>query len=217
MKTRLSFLAAFIFSLTAFGQGRVSFWNDNLHMYYFSEKPYPALVGADLAYGGTPLTSPTPSGRNMVVDLYAGTSSSSLSFIVSTPMSGSNPGLQPLVNVTLPGIPGGVPAYFQIQIRDSQFANAISSITAGSYAGYSEVFTCIPSSSPISYNSLWNHGGTAQSTWADGTFNLDAFGVGNRGAIFVGTDYAWVPEPSAYSFLLVGLGCTFTVCRRKQA
>jgi hypothetical protein len=105
----------------------------------------------------------------------------------------------------LSGIPGGSPVFFEVEVRDSAFPDANASLLGGSYAGFSSIFTAVPSTG-ILYNSLVNHGSPSFSTWADGTFDMSAqYGLtGAVGAIEVGT-FECIPEPSALTiFVLAG-------------
>ena len=64
--------------------------------------------------------------------------------------------------------------------------------------------------SSIAYNSIIQHTTPAFSTWTDGTFNMDQYGTGSRGAIAVGV----VPEPT--SFALCGLGAAALLIFRRR-
>jgi hypothetical protein len=206
MKKLITTLALSAVCVGAFAQGKVQFVNDSLHNYYFG----PNVLVADQALAGqlTPIV-PLASGKTLVADLYAGTSSGSLFLYSTTTLSAASPGRQNTLAVTLNdpdlggpavGIAGGaVPAFFQVQIRDSAFATATLSQDGGSYFGFSSIFTVQPSAT-IAYNSIVNHGGTALSTWADAP----------SGAIFINV----VPEPS--SMALAGLGAASLLIFRRR-
>lgn len=202
MKTKLITFAIILSStIASFAQGKISFANDSLHLYYWSPVIGNFLTGDEGLAGTAALNVPTPSGRSLGVSLYGGTSAGSLSLLASTTLSATLPGQQDVMNLTLPGFPGGTPAFFQIRIQDTFL---------GYYHGESEVFQCTPSSN-IAFNNLFNHGGTALSTWADGTFNLDSLALGSRGAIeIVGT-----PEPASGLITLVGAGMLGLIRRRR--
>jgi hypothetical protein len=215
MKKLILSLFAVGWNIVALAQGKVFFGNDSLHLYYMN--PY-AVLAADAAIAGqpVPLGGVLPSGKTLVVDLYAGTSSGSLFFYSTTTFSSITPGRQETLGVTLndpdgagpaTAIPGGAtPAYFQVQIRDSAFASAALAQENSSYGGFSSIFTVVPSAT-IAFNSIVNHGGTALSTWADGTYDM---GGGNFGAIMV----PLIPEPSVLS--MVGLGFATSLLSRRR-
>lgn len=200
-KTLLTLALVVACAAGAYAQGKVTFVNDSLHRYYMG-----TTLPADSALAGlrTPANGLLPSGITLRADLYAGTSSSSLSFISSTTMSALSPGSQNTLNVVLPnGFAGGVPAFFQVQIRDQAFATAALSLT---YAGFSEIFQVTPSASASS--SIVNHLTPAFSTWADGTVVIP--GVTGFGAIAVNA----VPEPSTIA--LAGLGAASLLLFRRR-
>ena len=134
-----------------------------------------------------------PSGVTLVADLYVGTSSSSLAFVSSTTFSAAA-GRYNTVNTVLSNIPGGVPQYFQVQVRDNNFSNADIAAAAHSYYGKSIIFTTIPGSN-IVFNSIVNMNTPAQSTWAVGSFDMSVqTGIsGALGAIAVGVDASGGP------------------------
>ena len=190
-------------SLAAFAQGKISFANDSLHLYYMGDYPLPSdagLIGQPIPANGL-----LPSGRTVVADLYGGSTAGSLAFITTATFS-STPGRQNTVNITTSLIFGS-PAYFQVHLRDSSLAPGMEFLSGGNYFGFSQVFTVVPSST-IAFNSIVSHGGTAQSTWTDGTFNLGASGFG---AIAFAS---FIPEPSALA--LTGLGISALLLRRNR-
>jgi hypothetical protein len=200
-KLSLTFFIA-VSSIAAFAQGKVLFVNDSLHAYYIGDYTY----AADAALHGQPVLVDgiLPSGIHLMVDLYAGISSSTLSLITTTTFSSVAPGRQDPVLVTLPNIPSDVPAFFQVQIRDSAFGSASLAMFGSGYFGFSETFTVIPSHT-IAYNSLVN---PLFSTWTDGTYNL---GTSGFGAIAV----SLVPEPGTLSLISLGFATWFVSMRRK--
>lgn len=199
MKKIIATLALTAMCVGAFAQGKVTFVNDAAHNYYFGN----AVLAADAALAGqlTPIT-PLASGVSLRADLYAGTTSGSLALISTTTLSTASPGRQNTLNVTLPsGLPGGTAAFFQVQIRDVNFATAALSQAGGSYYGFSSIFTTVPSST-IAFNSIVNHGGTALSTWADAPTA--------PGAIQIQV----APEPT--SMALAGIGAAAMVIFRRR-
>ncbi|NOS70632.1 MAG: PEP-CTERM sorting domain-containing protein [Verrucomicrobia bacterium] len=208
MKKTILTLTMVAVSVAAFAQGRVTFVNDSLHRYYFAADPA-KLLAADAGLAGTGTVATTPSGKTLVSDLYIGTSAGSLSLYSSTTLSATL-GTQNGANYSLAGFPGGTAIFVQVQVRDAAFASATLAGLGGSYSGYSQIFTMVPSTSAIAFNSIVNHGGTALSTWTDGTFNLDSIQAGNKGAIEIGL----VPEPS--SMALAGLGAASLLLFRRR-
>lgn len=194
-------------SVAVFAQGKIGFANDSLHLYYLDPDPghlYPAdaaLAGQPIPVGGI-----LPSGSTLLVDLYGGTNFSSLSLIATTTFSGITPGRQNNSGIILPAIPGGVPAYFQVLIRDSTIPAGVPPwIWSTFYFSFSEVFTLIPSSS-IAYNSMVN---PVYSTWANGSYDLGAAGFG---AVMFPT---YIPEPNTFSLIGLGLvGALFSRLRK---
>jgi hypothetical protein len=179
----LSFLC-----LGAFGQGKISFQNDSLHLVY-----YGVVFAADAAFleQGVALGA-MPSGVTLVADLYVGTSSSVLSFVSSAPFS-VVPGKWQSLSVQVPGIPGGTSVFVITQVRDQAFAP--SPVFDGNFAegtwAYSQEFTFTLGSS-VTYPVMWG----ANGTWPVGTFDM---GSGNRGAIGI----AIIPEPVTLGFAVL--------------
>ena len=189
-------------SVSAVAQGKIAFVNDSLHQYRFG----PNVLAADSALAGglTPIT-PLPSGVVLRVDLYAGTSAGSLYFYSSTTLSSSVPGRQNTLNVTLGdpdgagqavALPGGTPAFFQVQIRDAAFPSAALAQAGGSYYGFSSIFTVVPSSS-IAFNSIVSH---TFSTWADspgGAIVVNNFTESDSPPFFVTNPGSTVANPGS--------------------
>ena len=191
MKTYFALLTASLFSLTAFAQGKIAFINDSLHLCYYQPFSFGALGGQGIDSGHM------PPGITFVADLYIGTSSSSLSLISSTTFS-SSAGKWNQVNVMVPGVPGGTSVFVMAAIQDSASAPP-ATWTPGTtppaylYWGTSVEFPFVLGLGPT-YPPMY-----IQGTWPAGTFPMDQYGTGSRGAIFVG-----IPEPSALA--LLGLG-----------
>jgi hypothetical protein len=184
--------------------------NDSLHLvYYTTDTQY--LRAEDLPLAGQGVTElDMPNGVTLVADLYAGTSSGSLS-LMSTTTFGVQEGRLASLATVLQGIPGGSPVYFEVQIRDSAFATEALSLAGGSYGGSSGLFTAVPGSS-IAYNSIVRLDFPAFSTWAVGTFDMSSQSglTGARGAIQV----SLIPEPGAV--LLAGLSICAWIVRRRS-
>jgi len=214
MKQTFLTVTATLACVAAFAQGRVINGNDSLHLAYYSTDSN-QLLPQDAALAGTgPTSAPLASGHSLIEDLYAGTSSSSLVFVSSTTWQ-ATPGRWVNANTILPSpIVGGVAQFFQIQVRDS-LATTASQAQANNnqYYGFSQIFTAVPNSGAISYNSLTATSAPANSTWANGSQDLSAlYGAGARGAILI---QANVPEPT--TFALGGLGfAAFAILRRRK-
>jgi hypothetical protein len=86
--------------------------------------------------------------------------------------------------------------FFDIRIHDAYYV----------VSGDSGLFTA-QASGGTAYYSLVQHTTPGNSTWADGTYNLDSLSPGFRGAI------TFSPEPS--SFALACLGCVVLLMRRR--
>lgn len=174
MKTALSFLIFILPCAASLAQGKLQFSADTLHLVY-----YDASCGS---LAGQPVSNTNmPAGVTLVADLYGGPTPDSIAFVTSA-VFGANQGRWAPVNIIFPNLPGNTPAWFQVQVRDSAYANAQVASSAGSFAGFSEVFSATPASS-ISYPPIYRTNAGVNSTWQIGTFNLDAYGTGWRGEI----------------------------------
>jgi hypothetical protein len=212
MKKTLLTAAASLACMAAFAQGRISFSNNSSHLVYYDpvSTPDPSLAGNAVFNGTINGTNGMPAGYTLVTDLYIGTSSSSLSLISSTTFSAS-PGSLSSMSVIVPSIPGGTTVFIVTQVRDS--ASTPEAIwTPGfqgaglNWYGASSEFTFVLGTSAIAYPAMWSTAGT----WAAGTFPMDQYGSGFRGAISV----APVPEPT--SFALAGLGAASLLIFRRR-
>ena len=145
-----------------------------------------ALAGKLVPAGGT-----LPSGVTLTVDLWAGTSASSLQVVATTDFGSGIGGIFEPTLVKLPtGMPGNAEYYFQVSVYSSDWSGGMS------YWGESEVFTSYASAG-VSYFSLDNQGTPSYSTWAAGTHEADDYGVaGAEGSI----ELRAVPEPSMLGF-----------------
>jgi hypothetical protein len=207
MKSLLTLLLLGLGIHSSLGQGKVSFANDDLHLIYFV--PNGCLFPGDQP--GQPIPSPTASGFTLVADLLAGTSSTTLTKVKTTVL-GATPGRLTASSVTLTGIPGGSTAYFQVQVYDSRYSSLSSAQINSAYWGLSPIFTCVPGAS-LAYNNLASHSPPSNSTWPDGTYDMDFYSPGDRGAIVISSCIATGPygdvHPPSQS-VLVGQNATFT-------
>jgi len=195
--------------VAAFAQGKVSFVNDGQHLVYYD----PSLVlPQDAALAGQGVSSAAmPSGITLVADLYtfSGTGAGTLVLTKTTSFSGVA-GKWTTANITATPAPGGQADTFQVQVRDSNFATAAAAEAAGSYFGFSSIFTMSPGSG-IPFNSIVNLGTPSFSTWGNGSFDASAFGgAGAHGSI----DVQVVPEPA--TFALAGLGAAALLIFRRR-
>jgi hypothetical protein len=199
MKKLILTLALVGVSAVAFGQGQVQMEND-LHTVQLTTDTSKLLAadvgsaGVDVPVGGTLL----PSGKNIVVGLYAGNVSSSLSLITTLPLSQDpnsiQDGAMSPAAVTLPtGFPGGVATFFSFAAWDGAFATPTLALANGSYGGSSMVFTVTPSGGTGLPPSIQN------ASWTEGS-------------VIIGL--AAVPEPS--TFALAGLGAAALLIFRRR-
>jgi hypothetical protein len=204
MKKLLAILTVSLASLAAFAQGKILFGNDSLHLVY-----YTVVWPDDLLSFQAVDSAHMPPGINFVADLYIGTDSSSLSFISSTTFS-STPGEWNRVSVIVPGIPGGTSVFVIAEIRDDAYPpeSILSTfpISQGVY-GLSQEFTFTLGGS-IVYPPMWGLNGN----WPPGTYNLDYYGAGFRGAIAIGI----IPEPSNIALFALG-SAAMLISHRKSS
>lgn len=199
MKKTLLTLALAVVSVAAFAQGKVNMVNDATRLVYFT-----STTAADAALSGHEAPAVLPSGRQLIVDLYGGTTAGSMVLQSSTTLAG---GLFGPNNFVSPNMAGGVVGFWQIQVREAAFPTEAASSAAGGYAGHSVIFQG-KSGSSLAYNSIISPlANNFASTWAAGTFDL---GGGNFGAIPIGL----VPEPS--SMALAGLGAASLLLFRRR-
>jgi hypothetical protein len=189
MKTLCSLLLAFASIMPAHGQGKVNFQNNSLHLVFWVPGSGTTNAGRPYLFGD--------GGVSLAIELWAGTSSTSLSLQATTDFAGqSSPGTWVGRTVQMPSVPAGLD-FFDIVIKD---------VGGGFIYASSGLFTAMASGG-AAYYSLVQHISPAFSTWADGTYNLDSFMPGARGAIMLG------PEPS--TFALGCLGLTLLLLRRR--
>jgi hypothetical protein len=200
MKKTLLFTALLVVTQVGFAQGKISFKNDTLHLVYLNPDPaYLAPADASLAGQPVPVGGILPSGAALVVDLFAGTSASSLQS-VATVASWPSAGEWLPDNLTLNGLAAGVPLDFQVQVHDA----------LDLYFGESPVFTCVAGPG-IGYDSIVNSGSPSFSTWGVGPYPLDGYSPGDKGAIVV----SLVPEPATAALAGLGAAMALLRCRRE--
>lgn len=211
MKKLLLTLTAMLACVAAFGQGRVSFNNDTLHLVYFTTDPS-GLAPGDAALAGQPMYGATTIAGSplLVADLYSASTSGGLVLVKSTTFTNSvSAGKWSPASTTLPiGEPSGQTAFFQIQIHDSRDADAAASAAAGHYYGTSPVFSLLPGAT--SFVNLYQSTSPVFSSWPVGTFNMDSTSPGDRGAISLQV----IPEPT--TFALAGLGAAALLIFRRR-
>jgi hypothetical protein len=201
-KTLLTLALVGLTAASSFGQGKILFGNDSLHLY--------TIEGINGDPSGPIPVSPLPSGLSLVAALYAGTSAGSMTLQTSFVLSGSDwlsAGRQANKNVILTGVPGGAAASFQIVLVDSAavrpntVAGAAANdaafralFTGNTYFGTSGLFTAVPGSS-LAYPNIAT--AASSSTWAAGPVSVTP-----------------VPEPS--SMVLAGLGAASLLLFRRR-
>jgi len=197
MKKLIITLALVGVSAVAFGQGQVTIVND-LHVVQLTTDTSKLLAAdipsacAAVPVGGTSLAS----GKDIVVGLYGGTASASLSLITTLPLSQDafsiDDGVVTALGITLP-FAGGTPAFFTFAAWDGAFANEVLALAGGSYGGNSAVFTMTPA-------------GAAPALPTSIQTSLDWIGP-----VVIGVA---VPEPS--TFALAGLGAAALLIFRRR-
>lgn len=235
MKKLILTMSAALVCVGAFGQGKINFQNaDNLHLIYFTTDTTKLAAGdatntfnnlytgnyglaGSGAFTGTAGNSTIGSLRgspSFIVDLYAGTSSTSLSKVTTTGIGDVNSEGQVVsVPVTLPtGMAGGVPAFFQVQVYDSRATSAASAwAQMNQYAGESIIFQQTPGSVTGAIITA------PPSTWTAGTFQLHDVPLAGNGT-YAGAIQLYattIPEPG--TFALAGLGmATLLIFRRRK-
>lgn len=210
MKTSIAFVFLLASVSLGFAQGKLWFVNDSTRLVYFANDAA-RLVPGDAAVAGKGLYDGTlgmlTDSPTLVVDLWAGTTASSLSK-QRTATFGGVEGQWNAVNVIFPSLPAAVPAYFQIQVHDSRDADAFASASVYHYFGYSEVFTATPA--VAIYAPIYLTTVPVYSTWAAGTFQVVDMPAGNFGAIEVSV----VPEPGTLGLALLGAAALMIARRR---
>ena len=145
MKKILLTAALAAVAVTVFAQGKVQVQNDGTRLV--------TIVGG----------APLPSGVSLVLGLYAGTSSTSLSLVSAYPVNpaGGNPGSivagQIASSHCILPFPGGSTDYFMVKVWDGAYPSWEAS---RSYLSYGQsIFTMTPGTG-IAYPGINNGGGT---------------------------------------------------------
>jgi len=198
-KTLLTLALVAVTAATSFGQGKILFGNDSLHLYTLQG------VGGDPS-GPIPV-SPLPSGLSLVAVLYGGPSGGSLALQTALTLTGADwltDGRQANKNVILTGVAGGSAQSFLIVLTDSgavrpstlpASGSPINPFPGATYFGSSGYFTAIPGTS-LSYPGIAT--AAASSTWAAGP------------VVAAPT----IPEPT--SMALAGLGAASLLLFRRR-
>jgi hypothetical protein len=212
MKKLFAILTVSLATLCAFAQGKVSFQTDSLHLAYWPPG-WGLLSGTAINSDNLPAGIP-----GMAADLYMGTSPGLLYLYSSAtflPLS-TAPGkwtamsVQANANATTgaPSIPGFTSVFVEIQVRSTERAapNIFDPSNANLFTAcfFSAEFN-FTLGGGIVYPPLWSQ---TSGNWPIGTFPMDQYGVGARGAI------PYVPEPSALALVAVGAAASF-IFRRK--
>src|ERR1035437_6151819 len=177
MKKLLLTLTATLLCAGAFGQGKLAFDIDKNHLIYFSGDmsrlavadwcitadngggagPFP-IEGSGLYTGPGSTIAALSGSPTIIAGLYAGSSPNSLSLQTTTTIGDATfEGTVEEVHCIFASIPGGTPAWFQVQVVDSR-ADASSAVINGVgggaadawahadlYAGVSQIFQATPS------------------------------------------------------------------------
>ena len=165
MKKNILILAMTAITTAAFAQGKVGFQNDATRLIRWTTNTT-LLLPPEQPFAGQPIDQSSghiPSGRVLIAGLYGGTSSDSLSLLTTTSFGVSQPGLLTIAHLVTP-FPGATPAWFQVKIWDSAYANyeaALAATGGNDYFGTSPVFTMTPGTG-LTYPGINNSGGT---TW----------------------------------------------------
>lgn len=215
MKKTILTLALVASTVAAMAQGRISIANDSTRLFELGSQ----VVSNDVA---GPISGVVqPSGKTLVLALYAGTSASSLSLQTSYALTGANfltAGRGATKALTLTGVPGGVPQQFEIILTDlgatlpatinsalyaknadanSSDQVALASLVGASYYGSSGLFQFTPSTSAIAAPLLTSAG----TTWP-------------AGSMYINGPSVIVPEPT--SMALAGLGAASLLMFRRR-
>ena len=183
MKQLIHTLIATLTCAAAFAQGRISFSNDSLHLVYYDDPSNITQLNGQAVYAGN-----TPFGIIFVADLYMGTDSGSLSLLTTATFCAvPGAGKWAPTSVITP-YPEGLTVFIEVQVRDAAFPppTTFTGVPFGDLYGVSQEFSFTLGSN-FTYPPMWGTDGN----WAAGTQNMDAYGVGSRGAIAVQT----FPEP----------------------
>ena len=218
MKKLLLTLTATLLCAGAFGQGKLAFDINFDNLIYFTTDtlrlvpadrtatadngggagPFP-IAGSGLYTGPESTIAALSGSPTIIAALYAGSSPNSLSLQTTTTIGDATfEGTVEEVHCIFASIPGGTPAWFQVQVFDSR-ADASSAVINGVgggaadawahanlYAGVSQIFQATPSYAVFA--PIYLSQAPINSTWAPGTFpvvDMVQFGPGYYGGIEV--------------------------------
>jgi hypothetical protein len=214
MKKLVLTAVASLACLAAFAQGKVSFQNDSLHLVYWGSGS--SLTGSAV---NTDNMDPLAAAKGgLSVDLYMGTSSSTLFLYSSTtfgPVANgagkwTGASVQALANAGgAPAINGGTSVFVEVQIRDG------SGSAPSIFTGLPDAFTAYGKSpmfsftlgGSVTYPVLWSQ---TVGTWPLGAWPMDNIAPGARGSLAVNI----VPEPTTAA--LAGLGAAALLIFRRR-
>ena len=212
MKKLLLILTISLATFGAYAQGKIGFNNDSLHLVYWGP-------GAGSLTGLAVNSDNMPAGiPGLQVDLYMGTSSSLLYLYSSTTFGllAAGPGKWTSMSVTAnanattgaPAIPTGASVFIDVVVHSTEKApsNTFDSAALQTFytSGSSGLFN-FTLGGPITYPPMWG----ANGNWPAGTWPMDQYGAGSRGAIILG-----IPEPSIVVLAALGAAASF-IFRRK--
>jgi hypothetical protein len=215
MKKLVLTAVASLACLAAFAQGKIGFNTDSLHLVYWGS-------GAGALNGSAVNSDNMAAGLSGIqVDLYMGTSSSQLFLYSSTSFGplAAGPGKWTSASVTAnanattgaPALATGTPVFIEVAVHSTEkpAGNIFDSANLQTYQAYgaSSLFN-FTLGGPITYPPMWGTAGN----WAVGTWAMDQYGAGSRGAI--GVTVVPIPEPTTAA--LAGLGAAALLIFRRR-
>jgi len=225
MKKLLLVAVAAVVAVSAYGQGKLALANNDNQLIYFGTSLASGDVGKTVA--GNPLAGQTlwsgggtldslAGSPTLLVGLFAGADAGSLNLVTTTAGFGDlnfAGYISPQVNVELPGLAAGTPAFFRIDVYDSRNTSAADAWSMiDRYAGTTGLFEATPAAA--AYAPIYQASAPVNSTMPVGTFvPVDYAGFpGYFGSIEV---YATVPEPSMFALAGLGIASLLIFRRRK--